>query len=154
MKLYESQVIVNNEKVRTAIDSLNHEHDKQLTVLSQKLVDAENHKKMVIQTVVKEVPKYVTIKADSSCVITAGWVWTHNKALTPEVSGVSESPPGDVDAPSGIKASQVAGTTADNYAECVTRGRVIQQWQDWYSMTQGEWSTFLLALPPEVEVPK
>lgn len=82
-----------------------------------------------IKTITKEVVKYVTKKADEQCVLTAGFEWMHNAALDSTLAG---SPPGDVDQATSLKASEVAATVAENNAECVARGEVIDAWQDWY----------------------
>lgn len=67
-------------------------------------------------TLIKEVPVYVSAKADAACVVNAGFVRVHDAAAgnlpTPEPSGAAD------DAPSGIALSAVAATNAGNYATC------------------------------------
>ena len=84
----------------------------------------------IIKTIVREVPKYVTADADSRCVVNNGFVWLYDTAL--QAGPISGSGPADVDAPSGIALSAVAGVAAENNAECRARGEVITLWQDWY----------------------
>lgn len=96
--------------------------------LEQKL-RAASTQKAVIKTVTKEVIRYVSPQADAACTITAGFVWVHDLPLNPGLAG---SPPGNVDAPAGVTASEVARIDAENLAECVERGEVINAWQRWY----------------------
>lgn len=88
------------------------------------------------QTIIKEVPKYVTKYADSQCTIPAGFVWVHDRTLAGENTTVPGSPPRDVDAPTAVTLSGVAEVTASNNAECVERGRILQLWQEWYVKQQ------------------
>ena len=53
----------------------------------------------------------------------------HNAALDSTLAG---SPPGNVDEETSLKASEVAATVAENNAEAVARGEVIDAWQEWY----------------------
>lgn len=84
------------------------------------------------QTIVKEVKKYVTEKADSQCTIPAGFVWMHDRTLAGENALVAGRAPGDVDSASGVALSTVAAVVAENNAECVYRGELIDKWQQWY----------------------
>lgn len=67
-------------------------------------------------TIIKEVPVYVSAKADAACVVNAGFVRVHDAAAgnlpAPEPSGAAD------EAPSGIALSTVAATSAGNYATC------------------------------------
>ncbi len=68
------------------------------------------------QTIVKEVPVYVTQKADAACTVPAGFVRLYNAAATGTELDASA---GDPDAPAeGITLSAVADTTATNFAIC------------------------------------
>ncbi|MFC3549458.1 hypothetical protein ACFOLC_00340 [Lysobacter cavernae] len=67
-------------------------------------------------TITKEIPVYVTPKADAACAIPAGFVRIHDAAA-------ANAPPqpaaGDPDAPAaGVTLSAVADTVADNYTSC------------------------------------
>lgn len=67
-------------------------------------------------TIIKEVPVYVTEKADTQCTFTRGFVGLYNAAASGEPLRTS---PGDPDAPAeGLKASTVAAATADNFKIC------------------------------------
>jgi len=64
-------------------------------------------------TIVKEIPRYVTIEADAACTVPGGFVRLHDAAAT---GSVLDSDSGDADAaPSGVPLSAVVGTVADNY---------------------------------------
>ena len=95
----------------------------------EKKVEEALAKPAQIKVITKEVVKYVTKKADDQCVLTAGFEWMHNAALDSSMAG---SPPVDVDQATGLKASEVAATVAENNAECTARGEVIDAWQEWY----------------------
>lgn len=95
----------------------------------EKKVEEALAKPAQIKVITKEVVKYVTKKADDQCVLTAGFEWMHNAALDSSLAG---SPPVDVDQATGLKASEVAATVAENNAECTARGEVIDAWQEWY----------------------
>lgn len=101
--------------------------------LEQQLRAAQNQK-AAVKVVTKEVIRYVSPQADAACTITAGFVWVHDLPLNPGLAG---SPPGNVDAPAGIAASEVARIDAENLAECVERGEVINAWQRWYAENKG-----------------
>lgn len=65
------------------------------------------------ETIVKEIPRYVTDQADASCTIPVGFVRLHDAAATGAMLGPN---PGDPDAPAaGVSLSTVAGTVAGNY---------------------------------------
>jgi hypothetical protein len=108
------------------------------TDLGKKLDDAERRAKIIR---VKEVPVYVTAKADAACTVPVGFVSLHNEAAdpyaTPPSSPIPGSGPPDVDAPSGVALSAVASTIRENYAECNARWEVIEAWQSWYGKAKG-----------------
>lgn len=67
-------------------------------------------------TLIKEVPVYVSAKADAACTVNAGFVRLHDAAAK---SLPAPDPAGDADAaPSGVALSAVAATTAENYTTC------------------------------------
>lgn len=83
-------------------------------------------------TLQKEIPKYVTEKANAMCVITSGFERVFNASATGAELEVAGSGTMDVDSPSAFTISDVAKATAENNAECLERGRVIEAWQLWY----------------------
>jgi hypothetical protein len=67
-------------------------------------------------TIVKEVPIYVTANADAACVVPAGFVQLHDTAAS---GSPTAGPAGNPDAPAAATSlSAVAETVASNYATC------------------------------------
>lgn len=75
-------------------------------------------------TITKEIPIYVTPKADAACTIPAGFVRIHDAAAANVAPNAAA---GDPDAPAaGLTLSAVADTVAGNYTTCnVIREQVI-----------------------------
>lgn len=120
------------EKAETAAKQQKAEQDKIVADLKEELrLSKEQTEK--VKVIIKEVPKYVTQKADAACTFTRGFEWVYNVPLDPGLAG---SPPGDVDAPTTLKASEVAAVSAENNAECVERGKIIDAWQEWYTRSR------------------
>lgn len=66
-------------------------------------------------TIIKEIPRYVTAQADADCTIPIGFVRLHDAAAA---GALLDPGPGDPDAaPSGVALSTVAGTVAANYRD-------------------------------------
>ncbi|MCC4622391.1 hypothetical protein LL965_20885 [Xanthomonas cassavae CFBP 4642] len=87
-------------------------------------------------TITREIPIYVTQKADAACVIPAGFVRLHDAAATGNPAG---PPTGDPDAPAaGITLSSIAGTVADNYASCHITAAQLSALQDWIDLHSPE----------------
>ncbi|MEA9576935.1 hypothetical protein [Xanthomonas campestris] len=83
-------------------------------------------------TITREIPIYVTKKADAACAIPAGFVRLHDAAATGNPAGPST---GDPDAPAaGITLSAVAGTVADNYTSCHSTAAQLSALQDWIDL--------------------
>lgn len=116
------------EREEAAAKTAKEEQGKVVEDLEKKLKVALD-KPAQIKTITKEVVKYVTKKADDQCVLTTGFEWMHNAALDSTLAG---SPPGNVDEATSLKASEVAATVAENNAEAVARGELIEAWQEWY----------------------
>lgn len=130
---YEAKLKAADDQNDIALSVVRNGQDALISDLYESIATLRTQKPKTI-TIVKKVTEYVTEKSDAACTIPAGFVWLHDKTLEGErgVAPVSESPPGDVDAPSGVALSTVAATTGYNYAECVERGRVLELWQRWY----------------------
>ncbi|MEA9575667.1 hypothetical protein [Xanthomonas campestris] len=83
-------------------------------------------------TITREIPIYVTQKADAACAIPAGFVRLHDAAATGQPAGPST---GDPDAPAaGITLSAIAGTVADNYTSCHATATQLSALQDWIDL--------------------
>lgn len=81
------------------------------------------------RTIIKEVPKYVTVQADADCVVPAGFVRMHDYAAA---GRVPEGPRDSDAAPAGIALSAVAETVAENYGACHENAEQVIAWQQWY----------------------
>lgn len=83
-------------------------------------------------TITREIPIYVTEKADATCVIPAGFVRLHDAAASGNPAG---SPTADPDAPAaGVTLSDIAGTVADNYTSCHATAAQLSALQDWIDL--------------------
>ncbi|APF85655.1 hypothetical protein HI806_02120 [Ralstonia solanacearum] len=84
------------------------------TVTVTQYVDRVQTIRLKGDTIIKEIPRYVPIQADASCVVPRGFVRLHDAAA----GAVPDPGAGDADAaPSGVALSTVAGTVADNYTD-------------------------------------
>ncbi len=64
-------------------------------------------------TIIKEIPRYVTAQADAACTVPVGFVRLHDAAAT---GALFDPHPGGIDAsPSGLALSAVASTVTGNY---------------------------------------
>lgn len=140
---YEQAVEKQNRDAEAARLQLIADQKLVLAELSEKLKTAQK-RKIEVQTLIKEVPRYVTVQADSHCVVPAGAVWLLDRAIasesTPGDPGLSSGVPRDVDSPSGVALSQLVSIESDNLSECVLRGEVISAWQDWYAQNLRLWT--------------
>ena len=81
-------------------------------------------------TLIKEVPVYVPVEADTACTIHRGFVRLHDAAAAGELPG----PAGDTDAAAaGVTLSAVAGTVVDNYQTCHENAEQLRALQAWVS---------------------
>lgn len=106
--------------------------DKLVYAALQSDFDTLKQNRSITQTIIKEVPKYVTPTSDARCVIPAGFVQVHDATAATNPAPLPGSATGDVDAASGVALSTVAEVVASNNAECVERGRILELWQRWY----------------------
>lgn len=84
----------------------------------------------VTQTIIKEVPKYVSVQADAHCAIPVGFVGVFNAGAT---DTLPPSVASDDDAPSGVALSDVAKTSVDNDGLYYQLATQVKAWQDWYT---------------------
>ena len=82
--------------------------------------------------IIKEVPFYVTEKANNSCTITDGWVFSHNRAAAGTATSRLPEAPRDIDAAtSGIELSDSAATIAENYKRYHKIAEQLKSLQEW-----------------------
>jgi len=80
------------------------------------------------ETIIKEVPVYVSAQADAACLVPRGFVRLHDAAA----QGVVPEPAGNSDAaPAGVALSAVAGTVAENYTACRENAEQLIALQSW-----------------------
>ncbi len=88
---------------------------KSATVTLTQYVDRERVIRLKGDTIIKEVPRYVSVQADAACVVPRGFVRLHDAAAA---GTVPDPDTGDADAAaSGIALSAVASTIASNYTD-------------------------------------
>ena len=87
-------------------------------------------------TIIREVPVYVTVKDDAACTINNGFVRLWNDANKGEVS---ESPAGTDGAPSGVVLSDVAAQKALEAKLCRETEQRLISLQDWVLQQQALW---------------
>ncbi|AZR21951.1 hypothetical protein NX81_005840 [Xanthomonas vasicola] len=102
------------------------------TTVVTKYVDRVQIVRQAGATITREIPIYVTQKADAACAIPAGFVRLHDAAATGNPAG---PPTADPDAPApGITLSGIAGTVADNYTSCHATAAQLSALQDWIDL--------------------
>lgn len=88
--------------------------------------------RVVTRTIVKEVPVYVTAKADASCPLTRGFVRVHDAAASGvDVSSIPLAAGQSNDDPVGIGPSAAIGTVAQNYGTCREIREQLISLQEW-----------------------
>lgn len=81
------------------------------------------------ETIIKQVPVYVTPAADSRCVVPRGFVWLLDSAATGDA--LPGAATGAADAPSGLALSAVAGSVSANYTGCRANAARLIALQTW-----------------------
>lgn len=149
---YKAQLATAKKTIETEYAAYKHDTDLLVDAMKGRINDliATSTK---VRVVIKEVKTYVTEKADAGCTVTAGAVWLYNLPLGGELAGVPGDRPADVDAPSGVALSGFVATAADNNVECVERGRLLKEWQDWYPQVKKRYEELRKRMPTMPEVP-
>ncbi len=80
-------------------------------------------------TLVKEVPRYVTPKADAACVVPVGAVSLLDSAAN---GSVPSAPIGLQDAPSGVALSELISDDVANAGAFQTAIARLKAWDEWY----------------------
>jgi len=91
--------------------------------------EAQVRIRTVTQTLIREVPVYVTPDADDRCIVPVGFVRLHDAAAAgrpvPEPSGLAD------DAPSGLALSAAAVGIVDNYGDAHANAQQLIALQAW-----------------------
>lgn len=123
------------KKVTVAADAQKKADEE--TVAALKLEAAKAKAKVVyVERVIEHTREVVTPAADRACIVTAGFVWLHDLAASGDSvqeGSTASSPPGDVDAASGVLLSEVASGVGLNYNLCRADRDKLRQWQEWYA---------------------
>jgi len=118
--------LLEHEQLRQAF-----EQGQQLGTVRDRVVTEYVDRVQVIekrgQTIVKEVPVYVSEESDRACTVPAGFVRLHDAAAEGVPIAPSAGPPDA--AASGIALSAVAGTVAGNYTACHANAEQLEQLQ-------------------------
>lgn len=86
--------------------------------------------RVVTRTLIREVPRYVTVESDRRCDVPVGFVRLHDAAA--EGRDPVSAPAGEPhDAASGLALSAVAGTVAENYGSCRETAERLTALQAW-----------------------
>ncbi len=98
------------------------------TVTVTRYVDRVQTIRLKGDTIIKEIPRYVPVQADASCVVPRGFVRLHDNAAA---GTVPDPGTGDADAaPSGVALSSVAATVADNYTDSHANSEQLTELQE------------------------
>jgi len=85
------------------------------------------------ETIVREVPVYVTPEAVSACAIPDGFVWLHDIAASRETT-ISGAPTDPNAATSGVDLARVAETVTTNYGKCHEIAEQLVALQQWITI--------------------
>ena len=87
----------------------------------------------VTQTLIREVPRYVTVAADTQCVVPVGFVRLHDAAAAGVLPQPADPAGEPADTPSGVALSAVGSTVAENYGSCREDREALKGWQAWWA---------------------
>lgn len=129
------------EKVRT-VERIVYRERAQADVTSAvetKAAEAQVQIRTVTQTIIKEVPVYVSPETDARFALPVGLVRVHDAAAAghplPESSGQPDDAAGNAQ-PSDIPPSRLAATIAANYGVCLADAARFSALQDWIRQQQ------------------
>lgn len=89
-------------------------------------------------TLIKEVPVYVSAKADAACTVNAGFVRLHDAAATGADVPAAGPARGADEKPSGIALSAVAETVVGNYTDCRANAEQLSKLQEYVRQYQAK----------------
>ncbi len=93
----------------------------------------------VTETLVKEVPVYVTVEADRQCTVPLGFVRVLDAAAAGRGTPVPDPAGQPNDAPSGLELSAVAASVTGNYGTYAEVARQLTDLQNWVRTQQALW---------------
>lgn len=98
-----------------------------------KVETATAKERVITQTLIREVVRYVPAAADAQCVVPVGFVRLHDQAATGVLSDPADAAGQPADAPSGVALSAVGATVAENYGSCREDAERLKGWLTWYA---------------------
>lgn len=134
---FNSGVRTQLERDADAAANINAGQPKIVEHLRTVYLPAETKIKTVTQTIVKEVPVYVTQQDDARCIINNGFVRLHDSAAKGELP---PGPAGDDGAASITKLSTVSQTVTGNYGIANLCAIRLKEWQEWYRKNETLWN--------------
>jgi len=109
------------------------------SAVETKAAEVQVQIRTVTQTIIKEVPVYVSPETDARFALPVGLVRVHDAAAAghplPESSGQSDDAAGNAQ-PSDIPPSRLAATIAANYGVCLADAARFSALQDWIRQQQ------------------
>lgn len=105
-----------------------------------KVEEAQTEIRYVTRTLIKEVPTYVTLEADTRCPVPLGAVRMLDAAARGD-SEVALAPTESPDQASGIGLSGVVSSVVNNYGYTHELEAQVIGWQDWYEQVKKDWPT-------------
>lgn len=116
------------EAQKLQIEQLKTESSKITTEVVTKYVDRYTVVTEKADEIIRQVPIYITEKADASCTVTNGFVVLHDAAArntVPEAAGKAN------DEAAGVKISEVSATLAENYKRYHQLKTQLESLQEW-----------------------
>lgn len=109
--------------------------------VGQRSAQRQNDIRTVTNEIIREVPVYVTEKADAGCIITRGFVSLHDAAASGRVpAAVPDTSAASHDAASGVEISAVAETLSANYGLCHADQERLSSLQQWIRAQAAAWN--------------
>lgn len=146
--LLKAQLLKERQKVAaltTASQIAEEKFKSQQTVLQQQLeqqkkqLQEQAHKREVV---IREIPKYISVEDDRHCVIPVNFGLLHNQSIegasTDSQTGLSDTAAGQRGTPSSLTLSEYAAVALYNNSEAVRRGKIIEQWEQWYDQSKAQ----------------
>jgi hypothetical protein len=103
-----------------------------------KVEEAKETIRYVTQTLVKEIPVYVTEQADDRCVVPLGAARVLDAAATGNPT-ISYGPGESADQASGHELSGVVASVVQNYGYTRELEATVIGWQEWYERVRKDW---------------
>jgi hypothetical protein len=114
--------------------------DKITADVGRKAEDRQVEIRTVTKTLIREVPIYVTAETDRSYPVPVGLVRLHDAAALGLPAALPDPAGRADDAPSGVAASTLGETVADNYGTCRANAAQLDALEEWVRQQQAAWA--------------